>query len=150
MHSQSYSYRDDPDVPHFDDSHAVAVMDAECAICSWGARMIHRLDTSGQVRICPIQTPLGAALLSHLGMKTDDPESWLFLHDGVAHRDFEAVIYAGRLLGGWGRVTSVLHLCPPPIRNRLYTRLARNRYRVFGKGDMCALPDPAFQKRLMR
>lgn len=150
MHRHAYSYREDPGVPSFEDNHPIAVMDAECAICSWGARMIHRLDTSGQVRICPIQTPLGSALLAHYGMQADDPESWLFLHEGVAHQDFDAVIYAGQLFGGWGQLTAVMRLCPPPFRDWLYTRLARNRYRLFGKGDICALPDPAFQKRLMR
>jgi len=28
--------------------------------------------------------------------------------------------------------------------------VARNRYRLFGKADMCSLPDPDFQKRLMK
>ncbi|SFH63189.1 thiol-disulfide oxidoreductase DCC family protein [Albimonas pacifica] len=146
----AYSYRDDPAVPAFDDSRPLAVMDAECAICSWGARMIHRLDRSGEARICPIQTPLGAALLRHYGMVPTDPESWLFLDRGEAHVDFEAVLHAGRRFGGWGRLTGALRLAPRPLRGWLYKRVARNRYAVFGRGDMCALPDPAFQRRLLR
>ncbi|MEL6678557.1 MAG: DCC1-like thiol-disulfide oxidoreductase family protein [Pseudomonadota bacterium] len=144
-----YSYRNDPEVPAFDDAGPVAVMDAECAICSWGARMIHRLDRSGTVRICPIQTPLGRALLEHYGLEADDPSTWLFIHGGVAHKDFEAVVFAGRSFGGFGRLTTVLLALPRPLRDWLYQRLARNRYAVFGRGDMCALPDPAFRARLM-
>ncbi|MEP3631098.1 MAG: DUF393 domain-containing protein [Hyphomicrobiales bacterium] len=144
-----YSFRDDVSVPSFDDSAPIAVMDAECAVCSWGAQMIHRLDHSGTVRICPIQTPLGAALLNHYDMDPKDPTSWLFVDQGVAHSDFEGVLYACRLFGGWGRLMSVLWILPKPIRNWLYIRLARNRYALFGKKDMCALPDPDFQKRLM-
>jgi predicted DCC family thiol-disulfide oxidoreductase YuxK len=71
--SAPYSYRDDPAVPTFDDSATVAVIDAECAVCSWGARMIHRLDRQGSTRICPIQTPLGAALLRHYGLDPNAP-----------------------------------------------------------------------------
>ena len=144
------SYRDDPCVPHFDDSAPVAVMDADCAVCSWGARMIHRLDRSGRVRICPIQTPLGAALLGHYGLDPKDPTSWLFLDQGEAHEGFEAVLYASRRFGGLARLTMVLCIFPRPLRDWLYTRLARNRYAVFGRADMCALPDPAFQRRLIR
>jgi len=145
-----YSFRDDASVPPFDDGVPIAVMDAECAVCSWGAQTIHQLDHTGTVRICPIQTPLGAALLSHYNMESKDPTSWLFLDQGVAHSDFDAVIYAGRLFGGWGKLTSVLRVLPKPIRDWLYIRLARNRYALFGKKDMCALPDPDFQKRLMQ
>lgn len=146
---QPHSHRADPAVPAFDDSAPVAVMDAECAVCSWGARMIYRLDRAGTTRICPIQTPLGAALLRHYGLDPDDPASWLFLDDGVAHTDFDAVLHAGRRFGGLARLTLVLRLVPKPLRDWLYRRLARNRYAVFGRADMCALPDPAFQRRLL-
>lgn len=147
--SAPYSYRTDPAVPGFDDAAPVAVMDADCAICSWGARMIHRLDRTGTVRICPIQTDLGASLLRHYGLAPDDPASWLFIDTGAAHADFDAVIHAGRRFGGWGRLTLVLLIIPKPLRDWLYLRLARNRYRLFGRGDMCAIPDATFRKRLM-
>jgi predicted DCC family thiol-disulfide oxidoreductase YuxK len=147
---RAHSYRDDPAVPSFDDSAPVAVMDAECAICSWGARMIHRLDRAGTTRICPIQSPLGEALLRHYGLDPQDPASWLFLDDGHAHKDFDAVLYAGRRFGGLGHLTRVLQLIPRPLRDALYRRLARNRYRLFGRGDLCALPDPALQRRILR
>ena len=44
----------------------------------------------------------------------------------------------------------VLRILPRGLRNWLYRRFARNRYRLFGRADMCALPDPAFQRRLLR
>lgn len=149
MHSP-YSFRADPAVPAFDDSGPVAVMDAECAVCSWGAQMIHRLDRTGTVRICPIQSPLGSALVRHYGLVPEDPSTWLFIDDGVAHQDFEAVLHAGRRFGGWARIAGVLRVMPRPLRDWLYQRLARNRYAVFGHADMCALPDAAFQRRLLR
>lgn len=145
-----YSYQSDPNVPDFDDSTPVAVMDAECALCSWGARMIHRLDRSGVVRICPIQTPLGAALMRHYGLDPKDPDTWIFIENGHAFVDFEAVLHAGSSFGGWGKLVRVLQVLPKPGRDWLYRRIARNRYRLFGRGDMCALPNPAFQKRLLR
>lgn len=146
----AYSFRDDPTVPAFDDSAPLAVMDGTCAICSWGARMIHRLDRSGMARICPIQSPLGTALLRHYGMEPENPASWLFIDAGVAHVDFEAVLHAGKRFGGAARLVGILRLLPKPIRDWLYRREARNRYVFFGRGDLCALPDPGLQKRLLR
>ncbi|MDF3856380.1 thiol-disulfide oxidoreductase DCC family protein [Paracoccus sp. P2] len=145
-----YSFRNDPLVPRFDDSVPLAVMDGECAVCSWGARMIHRLDRSGTVRICPVQTPLGKALLRHYGLEAEDPPSWLFIEDGIAHSDCDALVQAGRRLGGLGRLAAPLRILPRGLRNWLYRRFARNRYHLFGRSDMCAIPDPAFQRRLLR
>lgn len=144
-----FSWREDPAVPGFDDSVPVAVMDGDCALCCWGARMIHRLDRGGTTRICPVQSPLGAALLTHHGLVPDDPASWLFLDAGRAYRDFDAVIHAGRRFGGWGRLTAVLRVLPRPLRDGLYRRMARSRYALFGRADLCALPEPGLQRRLI-
>lgn len=129
--------------------HPIAVMDAECALCSWGARMIHRLDRTGQIRIAPIQSDTGAALMRDNDLDPLDPDSWLFIENGQVWRDFDAVIRLGERSGGLGRLCSILRLIPRPVRNWLYARMARNRYAVFGQGDMCAIPDPGFRKRLM-
>ncbi len=147
--STSYSYRTAPGIPDFDDSAPIAFMDGDCALCSFSARMIHRLDHSGTMRICPIQSPLGRAILHHYDMAPDDPASWIFLEDGIAHSDSTAIIRLGRRLGGRGHILRTLAILPRPVRDWLYARVARNRYAMFGKGNLCALPDPAFRARLI-
>ncbi len=132
-----------------EDSMPIAVMDGGCALCSFGARMIHRLDRSGTIRICPVQTPLGQHLLAAHEISRVDPESWLFLHGGRAFVDFDAMAEVGRFTGGWGHGLRLLRLIPGPLSRWLYARVARNRYALFGRGDLCALPDPAFRARLI-
>ena len=127
----------------------IAVMDADCAICTLGARMIHKLDRTGDVRICPVQTELGQRLMRAHGVDPGDPETWLLIEGGRVWRDAEAIIRIGQRSGGWGRLAIALRLLPRPIRDWLYRRLARNRYAQFGHADMCAVPDPAFQARLI-
>ena len=129
--------------------HPIAVMDASCALCSWGARMIHRLDRSGEIRIAPIQSQTGAALMQANGLDPLDPDTWLFIENGNIFRDFDALIRVGQRSGGLGRAFGLLKVLPRPVRDWLYERIARNRYAMFGRGDMCALPDPAFRARLM-
>lgn len=146
---QPYSYRVDPKVPAFEDEGPVAVMDGECAVCSWGARAIARLDRNAAFRICPLQSSTGTALARHYGLEPDDPETWLFLEGGQAWSGMEAIILIGERLGGVGRLASGLRVLPRHAREWIYRRIARNRYR-FGRSDMCALPDPALRARLLR
>ncbi|WP_424931703.1 thiol-disulfide oxidoreductase DCC family protein [Amaricoccus macauensis] len=145
----AYSYRDDPAVPEFDDSGPVVVMDGNCMLCSQGARIISRLDRKQAFRICPIQTPLGGALLAHYGLEPDDPESWLFLDEGKAKGSLQAIIGIGRKLGGIGWALAPLGILPRAVQDWLYRRIAYNRYRLFGHSDMCAMPDPALKARLI-
>jgi len=147
--TKPYSYRTDPDVPAFDDGRPMTVMDGQCVLCSVGARLIARFDKVGEFRICRAQTPLGQSLLRHYGLSPSDPESWLYLVDGRAFTSLDAMIRVGRRVGGPGWLLQLLRLMPRAFQDWLYRKLARNRYRLFGRTDMCSIPDPALRARLM-
>lgn len=147
--STPYSYRTDARVPAFDDRHPVVVMDGECVLCTFGARLIARFDRAGAFRICRAQTALGQSLLRHYGLTPSDPESWLYLVDGQAYTSLDALIRAGRRVGGAGWLLQVLRLLPRVVQDFMYRKIARNRYRWFGRANLCAMPDPALRARLM-
>lgn len=132
-----------PDAP-------VAVMDGTCALCAFGAKMVHRLDRSGEIRIAPIQGETGAALMRQHGLDPLDPDSWLFIEeDGRVWRDLDALIQLGKRTGGIGWLLVWLNVFPKSARDWMYARVARNRYRMFGRSEMCEIPDKALQARLL-
>ena len=51
-------------------------------------------------------------------------------------------------LQGWGW-TKVLFAVPKPLRDVIYSLVARNRYRMFGKYDECFLPDAEMRARVL-
>jgi predicted DCC family thiol-disulfide oxidoreductase YuxK len=143
-----YSYRDDPTVPRFDDRGPVAIMDGDCVLCAGGARAIARFDRERVFRIGRTQSALGAALVRHYGLEPEDPETWLYLEDGRGWSGMEAIIRIGARLGGPGRLLGCMRLLPRPGREWLYRRIAHNRY-LFGRTDMCTLPDAELRARLL-
>ena len=128
----------------------LTVMDGDCTLCSTGARLIHRLDRTGEVRILPIQTELGRSVLRHFSIDPEDPETWLYIDGKAAWAGLDAMIVLAARCGGWGHGLAPLRLLPGPLRARVYGGIARNRYRLFGRSDLCALPDPGLQARLIR
>lgn len=144
-----FSHRDDPAVPDFDDTVPIAFMDGDCVLCTTGARMIARFDTSAEIKICPVQSDLGQAVLTHYGFDISDPDSWLFLEDGAVWTSIDAIIRVGERIGGIGRILSALRILPRPVRDWLYRRIARNRYAVMGRREQCMLPEPALRDRLI-
>ncbi|MCF6443968.1 thiol-disulfide oxidoreductase DCC family protein [Nereida sp. MMG025] len=131
------------------DPFPIAYMDGQCSLCSFGARAIDWLDRSGQIRICPVQSERGRAALAAHGLDPEDPESWLFIADGQAWDGFDAVAQVGRRCGGLGHVVRVVMILPAPLRQWLYRRVARNRYRLFGRREMCQIPSASLQARLI-
>lgn len=147
--SKPFSYRSDESVPSFDDTYAIVVMDGECALCTFGAQLIDRFDKTNNIRICPVQSPLGHALLVHYQMDPADPESWIFLEHGIFWTSFDAWIMAGEAVGGIGNLMRVFWFVPRPMRDWIYKRVARNRIAMFGTADICSLPSPRFRARLI-
>ena len=146
----AYSYRDDPAVPEFDEMRIHLVMDAECALCSRAARRIARLDRADRVRIAPMQGDLGRALLVHYGLDPDDPASWLMIEDGRAWSSLDGMARLFPRLHWAYAPVRLVRVLPRPVRDWIYARIARNRYAVFGRGDLCAMPEPDVQARLVQ
>lgn len=145
----AYSYRQDADVPDFDDAFALAVMDGECALCSRGASFIARHDRHQNIKICAIKGTLGSALARHYDIDPDDPQSWIFIRDGKAHVGFEGFIQTGLVIGGVWKIGIVAKTLPLEWRQSIYAWIATNRIKWFGRGDLCSLPDPELRARLI-
>jgi predicted DCC family thiol-disulfide oxidoreductase YuxK len=146
---EAFSYRRDISVPRFDDANPIVFMDGLCTLCTAAARLICRFDRRGEIRISPIGGDLAHAVLGHYGLDPTDPASWLYLEDGKAYASMEAIVRVGRRLGGWCRCVEVLRLLPSAVQESLYRHLARHRYRLFGRQDLCAAPDPELRRRLL-
>ena len=146
----AYSFRSDPGIPEFDTDRILLVMDGECALCSGAARRIANLDKHDAVRITPVRSALGTALMTHYRLDPGDPTTWLMIENGRAFGSLPAILRLGRKLHPVFLLAQPLGLLPRKVQDWLYARLARNRYRLFGYTDICAMPDPALQQRLIK
>ena len=124
------------------------VMDAHCALCARGAKWIAHGDTADVFKIVPIQGELGRSLLIRNALDPDDPTSWLYVEDGIAYTSLDALVRVGWRLGGVWKALIVFRLLPRGVQDTLYNAVARRRY-LAGQTDLCAMPDPAVQQRLV-
>ena len=61
-----------------------------------------------------------------------------------------AVLRVAHALGWPWRLAWVAWLIPCPLRDALYRRIARNRYRWFGRREICFVPDTDDAERFIR
>ncbi len=140
MASRVFSYRDDPAVPAFPDDKPLVVFDGLCVLCSASARFVLRHDAAGRYRLTAAQSAVGQALYRHLGLSPDNYDTFLLVEDGRAFVKSDAALrVAGRLGLPWS-LASVLRVLPAPWRDAVYDVVARNRYRIFGRRNVCFLP----------
>lgn len=60
----------------------------------------------------------------------------------------DAALTVLSLLPGWGWVRA-LFVVPKSLRDALYSLIARNRYRIFGKYDACFFADGDLRSRVI-
>lgn len=144
-----HSYRDDPAVPAFPDDKPLIVFDGACVLCSGFVRFVLRHDTAGQFHFLAAQSDLATAIYRHYGLSTDVWETNLLLAEGRLYTRSAAGIAITARFGGFWSVMRVLLLIPRPIRDWVYDRIARNRYRWFGRQDLCMIPEPMLADRFL-
>ncbi len=127
----------------------ICVMDGACALCSFGARLIARFDQADQIRIATLQSEIGNALLKAANLEPGDPETWLLKDGNSIFVKADAVIYLARAMGGPARIILPIAWLPKSWRNGLYGIIARHRYQIFGRADLCAMPDPCLKRKLL-
>jgi predicted DCC family thiol-disulfide oxidoreductase YuxK len=73
----------------------------------------------------------------------------IFIKDGLVYEQSDAVIEIAKLLTGWPGVFKYTIIVPRFFRNYIYQLIAANRYRLFGKQDLCMVPKEEDKKRFI-
>ena len=126
----------------------VILYDGVCIFCSRWVRFVVKRDTARRFRFTPIQSPYGTRLAQTFGIDPDDPDTNAVVHGGLAWLKSDAALTVLSLLPRWGWVR-VLFAVPKPLRDAVYSLVARNRYKIFGKYDECFVPDAEMRARVM-
>lgn len=124
------------------------LFDGVCVFCSRWVRFVLRHDTERLFRFMTIQSEPGRALAVGLGIDPDAPETNAVILDGRAWFKSDAAL---QVLGGMPmtRVLGVGNVAPKALRDPLYDLIAGNRYQIFGRTDVCMIPDPADRDRFI-
>lgn len=126
---------------------AVWLYDGVCVLCSGGVRYTLRHERDHAIRFVAIQSREGRELAMRHGIDPDEPESFLFIERGRALAKSDGVLALIAHLNGPVRLLLAGHGLPKSLRDWLYDRVARNRYRIFGRKTACEMPDPAQRQR---
>ena len=126
----------------------VILYDGVCVFCSRWIRFVATRDVAHRFRFTAIQSGYGTRLAQAFGIDPDDPDTNAVIHGGRAHLKSDAALTVLSNLPRWGWARA-LFLVPKPFRDAVYGLVARNRYRIFGRYDVCFVPDAELRARVM-
>jgi len=115
-------------------------------LCDGFVNFVADGDSARRVRFGAQQRHL--ELLARIGAPTDF--STLVLIQGDQFYLYSSAALRTMAVMDWPwRVLCVFTLVPSPIRDTVYRFVAKHRYQVFGKTEMCRIPTGEFRKRFL-
>lgn len=154
----------------------LVLYDGVCGLCDRLVQFLLAEDRDGVLSYAPLQGPTARAALERIGLgelaaggggevggaetgtesgaEPGAPGTMVFLRDQGSDREraylrSDGVLATLDALGGIWRPASWLRVLPRPLRDAVYRWVAANRYRWFGRYDVCKLPPPEARERLL-
>lgn len=124
--------------------------DGVCNLCNgYVSFLLPRTDDT--LMFAALQSEEGMAVQSHLGSDAGTaPDSILLVDtDGRVYVRSDAVLKVVSSLGGIYRTAAAFWAVPRVLRDAVYRLVARWRYRVFGRREVCRVPTPAERDRFL-
>lgn len=129
--------------------HPVILFDGVCNLCNGFVQFVIGQDTALRFRFASLQSEAARQLLRDLPPLARGIDSVVLIEEGRYYQQSTAALRILRhLRGGWPLLYGFIVL-PAFLRDWIYARIARNRYRWFGQRQACLLPTPELQGRFL-
>jgi predicted DCC family thiol-disulfide oxidoreductase YuxK len=126
----------------------VILFDGECNFCDHSVQFIIKRDQKARYHFASIQSDAGQEILKKHHVPADLDSFILVEGHQCFYKSSAALRVCRTLTGGWKLLYGLL-LVPRPIRDYVYSIIAKNRYKWFGKKDSCMLPTPEIRNRFL-
>jgi predicted DCC family thiol-disulfide oxidoreductase YuxK len=125
------------------------LFDGVCNLCNTAVQWVIERDRRGIFRFGVLQSEAGRAALGAAKTPTDLPDSIVLIDGPGVHIRSDAALRIARGLGFPWSLAVVARVVPRPLRDAVYSWVARNRYRWFGRRESCMVPTPELAARFV-
>ena len=115
----------------------VVYYDGICGLCDFFVNLIVKIDSKGILKFSSLQGESGQKLLKDLNYDSDELNTVLFRANDQVYTKSTAVFRIIKTIGGLWNVFLILNLLPTSFTDFMYKKIAKNRYKLFGKLDQC-------------
>jgi predicted DCC family thiol-disulfide oxidoreductase YuxK len=135
--------------------HPILLYDGVCGLCNRFVQFILRRDRNAIFRFASLQSPFAARILARHGVNPTALDTvYVVLNYELPNESLlsrsDAALFVIQLVGGlWRPAASLLRLLPRFLRDPAYNLVARHRYRIFGRSQVCTLPRDADHSRFL-
>ena len=115
----------------------IVYFDGVCGLCDWSVNLLVKMDTQKNLKFSSLQGKSGQILLSDLKIDLNEFNTVLFKVNDQVYTKSTAVFKIINSIGGFYKIFLIFNLLPTKFNDWIYGRIAKHRYKFFGKLDKC-------------
>ena len=127
----------------------IIFFDGVCNLCNSSVQFILKKDTNNVFLFSSLQSDAAKGILLQYNLENFDLSSIILVENNVIYQKSTAVLKIAKRLTGISKYAYVFIIVPKFIRDGVYSLIAKNRYKWFGKRDSCILPTAALKLRFL-
>ena len=130
-------------------NHRIILFDGVCNFCSFWVNFVIKRDKNDIFRFAALQSETGEKYLKKFGLNITDPDTFVLIDGENYFIKSTAALKVARELKNWLKISYPLIFLPISFRDFLYDLIAKNRYKIFGKKDVCRIPTAEEKKKFI-
>ena len=127
----------------------IIFFDGMCNLCNSSVQFILKKDTNNVFLFSSLQSDAAKGILLQYNLENFDLSSIILVEKGIIYQKSTAILRIAKSLAGISKYAYVYIIVPKFIRDGVYSFIAKNRYKWFGKRDSCMLPTAALKLRFL-
>ncbi len=127
----------------------VIFFDGICNLCNGAVQFVIERDKNNLFKFAALQSDFAKLELAKFTLAVERGSSFVLLEDGKVYEQSTAALRVSRKLDGFWPLLYGFIIVPAFIRNAVYSYIARNRYKWFGKKESCWVPTPDLKSKFL-
>src|SRR6185369_3792456 len=127
----------------------IILFDGVCNLCNWSVQYILKRDKKKKFLFATLQGKTGQELLRKHHLPTNDFNSFILAEGDRISTRSTAVLRMLKILGRRWKLFYGFIILPRFFRNWIYSMIAKNRYKWYGKRQECMVPTAEIRERFL-
>ncbi len=128
---------------------SIVFYDGTCGFCQASVQFILKYNHKQDLYFAPLQSGVLEQVVPPSQLPDPVPDAVLFYEQGKLYSASEAALRIARYLNFPWQVFSYFRFIPLSFRDKIYSFIARHRYKIAGKQEACMLPEPHQRARFI-
>jgi predicted DCC family thiol-disulfide oxidoreductase YuxK len=127
----------------------IILFDGICNLCNASVNFIIKNDKKNRFVFASLQSDVAKEILLQFSEKKLNLNTLIYFENGVLFEKSTAVLKIAKQLRFPWPIFYVFIIIPAFLRDNIYTFIAKNRYKWFGKKATCMIPAPELKSKFL-